>query len=176
MDNHHSHICIEVINLAKENGVTIVTLPPHCSGKLQPLDVSCYAPFKTYYAAAVDSWQKQNPGKVFSIYNIAGCVNEAHQKTMIPTTIVNGFRKTGIFAYNRDLFTEADYMSSFVTDRPDPEHSTEIDLTDPPLLAGPSSQSNEEPSLHKSQHVLQNTSEMKTIDNKTFRSLAEFKA
>ncbi|KAG8231185.1 hypothetical protein J437_LFUL007945, partial [Ladona fulva] len=46
-----------VIDLAKNNGITIMTLPPHCSAKLQPLDVSCYAAFKTYYAAAVDSWQ-----------------------------------------------------------------------------------------------------------------------
>ncbi|XP_072395126.1 uncharacterized protein [Diabrotica undecimpunctata] len=170
MDNYHSHICIEVINLAKQNGITIVTLPPHCSGKLQPLDVSCYAPVKTYYAAAVDSWQKQNPGKVFSIYNIAGCVNEAYQKAMIPTTIINGFRKTGIFHYNRDLFTEADYMASFVTDRPNPEHSDELNLIDPPTLAGPSSKSNEELSLNKSQDVLKTTSEMKIIDNKTFRT------
>ena len=39
-DNHESHLTIATLNLAKDNGVNIVTLPPHCSNKLQPLDVS----------------------------------------------------------------------------------------------------------------------------------------
>lgn len=38
-DNHESHLTIDTLNLAKENGVIIVTLPPHCSNKLQPLSV-----------------------------------------------------------------------------------------------------------------------------------------
>ncbi|XP_072389642.1 uncharacterized protein [Diabrotica undecimpunctata] len=44
-DNHESHLSIQVINLAKENGVTIVTFPPHLSNKLQPLDVGIFKPW-----------------------------------------------------------------------------------------------------------------------------------
>ncbi|XP_072375636.1 uncharacterized protein [Diabrotica undecimpunctata] len=51
-DNHEIHLTVPTLNLAKENGVTIVTLPPHCSNKLQPLDVTVYQPFKAYYNAA----------------------------------------------------------------------------------------------------------------------------
>lgn len=54
-DNHESHICIEALNLAKENGVTVLTMPPHSTGKLQPLDVGIFGPFKTAYNKAVDS-------------------------------------------------------------------------------------------------------------------------
>lgn len=121
MDNYQSHISIQVIDLAKNNGIRIVTLPPHCNAKLQPLDVSCHGAFKVYYAAAVDSWNKSNPGKVFSIYNIAGCVNVAHQKAMTPSTIISGFSKSGINPFNRHVFTETDFLSSSVTDRPFPE-------------------------------------------------------
>ena len=39
-DNHCSHITLQVINIARENGVVIVTLPAHCSHRMQPLDVS----------------------------------------------------------------------------------------------------------------------------------------
>ena len=38
LDNHDGHISIKTIDLSKENGVTLLTLPPHCSHKLQPLD------------------------------------------------------------------------------------------------------------------------------------------
>ncbi|KAG8231387.1 hypothetical protein J437_LFUL011323 [Ladona fulva] len=72
-------------------------------------------------AAAVDSWHKCNPGKVFSIYHIAGCVNVAHQKAMTPTTIINGFKKTGIYPFNRHIFSKEDFLSSSVTDQPLPE-------------------------------------------------------
>lgn len=41
-DNHESHVSIAAINLAKENGVTILTLPPHCSHRLQPLDKAVF--------------------------------------------------------------------------------------------------------------------------------------
>jgi len=52
MDNHIRHLSVETVNLARENGVTIVTFPPHCSHRLQPLDVSVYGPFKSYYNSA----------------------------------------------------------------------------------------------------------------------------
>ncbi|KAJ4430232.1 hypothetical protein ANN_22444 [Periplaneta americana] len=70
----------------------------------------CYAPFKAYYVAAVNSWNKQNPGRVFSIYEVAACINIVHQKAMTPTTIKNGFRKCGIFPFNRNIFTEDDFL------------------------------------------------------------------
>uniref|UniRef100_H2YFE2 DDE-1 domain-containing protein n=1 Tax=Ciona savignyi TaxID=51511 RepID=H2YFE2_CIOSA len=37
-DNHESHMSLKVLDLARENGVTILTLPPHCSHKMQPLE------------------------------------------------------------------------------------------------------------------------------------------
>ena len=121
MDNHASHISIEAIDLAKNNGVTIITLPPHCSNKLQPLDVTCFAPFKKFYAAAIDNWMKTNPGKTFSLYEIAGCVRFAHQKSMTPENITKGFERCGIYPFNRDIFTENDFLCNFVTDRPQAE-------------------------------------------------------
>ena len=120
-DNHASHFSIQALNMAKESGVVILTIPPHSSNKMQPLDVSCYAPFKAYYSDAVDSWNKQNPGRVFSIYEVATCVGIAHEKAMTPATIKNGFRKCGIYPFDRNVFTEADFLLSAVTFVEDPK-------------------------------------------------------
>jgi hypothetical protein len=43
-DNHESHLALPVLEIAKENGVTLLTIPPHCSNKMQPLDV-CFIHF-----------------------------------------------------------------------------------------------------------------------------------
>lgn len=49
MDDHDSHVTLNVIDLARRSGLIILTFPPHCSHRMQPLDVSIFGPFKTYY-------------------------------------------------------------------------------------------------------------------------------
>lgn len=64
LDNYSSHLNVETLNLAKENGVVLVFFPPHCTHKLQPLDVLVFGPFKMYCAASKDTKQPgQNPSK-----------------------------------------------------------------------------------------------------------------
>ena len=56
LDNHQSHISLEVIKIAEENGLNILTFPPHCSHRLQPLDICLFGPFKAFYYCFCDSW------------------------------------------------------------------------------------------------------------------------
>ena len=37
---------------------------------------------------------------------------------MSPTSITSGFRKTGIWPYDRNVFPDSEFLGSFVTDRP----------------------------------------------------------
>ena len=69
LDNHDSHISIEIIDLFKENNGSLLTLPPHCSHKLQPLDRSVYDPFKTFYNQAANVFMVSHPGKTITIYD-----------------------------------------------------------------------------------------------------------
>ena len=46
MDNHESHIYVEVVKCREEKGLSIVTFPQHCSHRMQPLDVGVYGPIK----------------------------------------------------------------------------------------------------------------------------------
>ena len=56
MDNHKSYISVEVVEMARENSLSIITFPAHCSHRMQPLDVCVYGSFKRYYNTACDSW------------------------------------------------------------------------------------------------------------------------
>ncbi|XP_065674145.1 uncharacterized protein LOC136091088 [Hydra vulgaris] len=49
LDNHETHMSINFINLASDNDVIVLTIPPHTSHKLQPLDIAVYGPFKCHY-------------------------------------------------------------------------------------------------------------------------------
>ena len=39
MDNHKRRLSLEVVEMARDNGLSVVTFPPGCSHCLQPLDV-----------------------------------------------------------------------------------------------------------------------------------------
>ena len=55
-----------------------------------------------------------------TIYELPGVVGEAWNDSLVGRNITVGFRKAGIFPFNREVFSEADYAPSSVTDRPDP--------------------------------------------------------
>lgn len=67
VDNHVNHLFIEAINLYKENGITLLTVLPHCTHKLQPLDVSLLIPFHTFYDSALDAWMMSHPGENYNV-------------------------------------------------------------------------------------------------------------
>lgn len=118
LDNHQSHLCIAGINFAKSNGIVMLSFPPHCSHKLQPLDRSVYGPFKKACNSASASWMVNNPGRPMNIYDIPSIVAIAFPIAATPKNITAGFAATGIVPFNRDIFSETDFAPSYVTDRP----------------------------------------------------------
>ena len=117
MDNHDSHINLQAIDKAKEMGIVLLTIPPHTSHKLQPLDKTCYGPFKTAINRSFDNWMRSNPGKTITIYEIPQLVTFAHNLSFTPGNITSGFSSTGIYPFNSDVFTDLDFAPSLVTDR-----------------------------------------------------------
>jgi hypothetical protein len=58
-----------------------------------------------------------NPGKTVTIYDIPGIVNMALPRAINPINIISGFQATGIAPYNREVFTDDEFLSSAVTER-----------------------------------------------------------
>lgn len=124
LDNHESHLSIASLELAKSNGITMVTFPPHTSHKFQPLDVSVYGPLKRRYNAACDDWVAVN-ARPMTIFDMAPVINQAYMQAFTPRNITAGFQATGIHPFNSNIFTSDDYMASSVTNRPEPVNSTD---------------------------------------------------
>ena len=100
MDNHKTHISIELMDKAKDSNVVPLTLPPHCSHKLQPLDRSVFGPLKKFYNSACDSWLKTHPNTPMTIYDISESLGIAYTRAFTSQNIQNGFKAAGIFLYN----------------------------------------------------------------------------
>nr|XP_023030423.1 uncharacterized protein LOC111518260 [Leptinotarsa decemlineata] len=61
LDGNFSHTRnIDVIELARKNNVDILSLPPHTTHKLQPLDKTFMGPLKTYYSEEIRMWIRDN--------------------------------------------------------------------------------------------------------------------
>lgn len=93
LDGHYSHTRnIEVIEMARQNHVSIMCLPPHATHKMQPLDVGYMAPLKTYYAQEIETFLRHNPGKMVTKNNICSLFSAAYNRTAT-MVFINPFRK-----------------------------------------------------------------------------------
>lgn len=136
LDNHESHLSIDFLNLCKDNGLTVLSFPPHCSHKLQPLDRSVYGPLKKFVNMAIDGWMVTNPSRTLTIYDIPSIIATALPLASTPINIMAGFRCTGIYPFNSEIFTEAEFLPSYVTDRSAPvsnSNSSPVDSVSSPV-------------------------------------------
>ncbi|XP_076035777.1 uncharacterized protein LOC143021873 isoform X2 [Oratosquilla oratoria] len=114
MDNHESHLSLEVMEMARKHGLSIITFPPHTSHKLQPLDVSVYGPLKTHYKQAVNDWNLSSPGKRITIYDLPECFTKAYHRALSVENILAGFKKTGIWPIDTQIFSDNDFLAASV--------------------------------------------------------------
>jgi hypothetical protein len=57
LDGHRSHVTMEVIHFARQDGITILKFPSHTTYVLQPLDGSVFKPLKTLWDKRIANFQ-----------------------------------------------------------------------------------------------------------------------
>ena len=102
MDNHPSHVSMDVVCEARKAGVDIVTLPPHCSHFIQPLDKTVYGPLKAAWNRQIRYWHDANPGARVNDRDIAKLFKAAADVAFKQENIASGFEACGIVPYNPD--------------------------------------------------------------------------
>lgn len=111
LDNHFSHATLEAYTFCRENFITMISIPPHTSHRLQPLDVVFFGPLKKAYNSECNLYIKSHNLKTITPYAVAGLFNKAYMRVASVEKGVSGFASTGIFPLDPSKMREEDFIN-----------------------------------------------------------------
>jgi hypothetical protein len=132
LDNHESHKYIKVLDYATGNNVLFLSFVPHTTHKMQPLDISVYGTLKQCFEQAICVIQTNHACRTVNQNDVRKLFASAFFRVAIPLNAISGFQSSGIWPYNPNVFSVADYAPPSVTDRPYPDftQASPADLPD----------------------------------------------
>ncbi|KAJ4451002.1 hypothetical protein ANN_02438 [Periplaneta americana] len=94
-DGHSSHTqSLKAIEICRQYGVIMLSLPSHCTHRLQPLDVSFFKPLNTFMSAAISTKMRELLGQRLNVQHIASLVGVTFPRAANMQIAMNGFRHT----------------------------------------------------------------------------------
>ena len=118
-----------MLDYCKDNGVVLLSFHPHCSHKLQPLDRTVFGPLKKIRGPEQQTWMRNNPGITMTIFDQPGILRKTWPQSAVSGKIIKGFEVTGIYPFNKNIFTDVEYAPSFVTNLPNPFSTADEETT-----------------------------------------------
>lgn len=116
VDGHVSHTHnLKVLQMARDAGVVMLSLPSHTTHRMQPLDMAFFRPLSTFYGQEADKRMRHNPGRPLSHFQVCMIFGKAYQRAASLETAANGFRNAGIWPVDRDVFKDFDFAPADVT-------------------------------------------------------------
>ncbi|GJQ68430.1 hypothetical protein Trydic_g20306 [Trypoxylus dichotomus] len=107
---------MELVDLAQDNGVILLCFSPNCSRRMQPLDVTLMRSICFYYEEQVRMWMRSNPGKVVTLFQISTLIGAAFIHACTVESVLNRFRRIGIWPPDKTVSTDDDFLPSATTD------------------------------------------------------------
>jgi len=104
VDGHSSHVNMEFILLCDQLRILLLILPPHSTHRLQPLDVSLFAPLARYYTNGLNNLMFESLGIVsISKRSFWSIFWPAWQQAFSESNVLSGFKKTGIWPFDPSI-------------------------------------------------------------------------
>ncbi|CAG2198780.1 unnamed protein product [Mytilus edulis] len=112
LDSHSSHETLDLIEVARENGIELFTFPPHTTHWLCPLDKTVFGPLIRHYHGICSEFMTLSPNNSVTKWNWPALFRRAYDKAFTPTNITSGFRKCGIYPINKDMIPKEAFAPS----------------------------------------------------------------
>ena len=119
LDSHHSHEVLDLLVMAKQNGIIIMAMPPHTTHMLCPLDRTVFKPLKDYYNRECSDFLSLNPTNQVTKWNWPKLFKTAFDNAVTPTNIKEGFRACGIHPHSAQSISAAAFAPSTKFDKPE---------------------------------------------------------
>ncbi|XP_049955074.1 uncharacterized protein LOC126471049 [Schistocerca serialis cubense] len=100
LDNHSSHISLEIFEFCKKRSIVMVTIPPHTSHKPQPLDVPFFSSLKSAFCHECDVYMKSQVYQKITPCELAELFNKAYIKVTTLDKGQSGFKAGRICSFN----------------------------------------------------------------------------
>ena len=97
LDSHESHKSLEGILFARDNGVVMLTFPPHCTHRLQPLDRTFFRLLKAGYLRECDNWMTCHKGRPITQFDVIKLFSKAYNTSPTVASASNGFSAAGLW-------------------------------------------------------------------------------
>jgi hypothetical protein len=82
------------------------------AAKMQSLDKAFMGPLKTFYCQVIEKWLCSHPGRVVTVYQIGKLFGNAYKLAATGEIAANGFRATGLFPCDKNIFRPYDFPLS----------------------------------------------------------------
>lgn len=116
LDGHHSHKTLAAIDYCTDNGIHLLTLPPHSTHRMQPLDRTYFKPLKSAFNGLADSFMVAHPGRRITVYDMAGLTGTAFLKTALSEKAVHGIKACGLYPFDPNVFSAKDFTAVLKSD------------------------------------------------------------
>jgi len=101
IDGHESHVSAAFEAYCKEKNIITVSMPPHSSHLLQPLDVGCFGPLKRAYGREIEGFMKLLVNHITKAEFLIA-FQAAFSRVFTPENVQAGFRGAGLVPLNPD--------------------------------------------------------------------------
>ncbi|CAG7693750.1 unnamed protein product [Allacma fusca] len=102
LDNHSSHISYDVVQYCHSHFIELLSLPPHSTHKMQPLDIGFFSPLKENYKQELTRWYFNHMGQKPVITDIPEILCPGFNAAAKRSSAINSFRKTGIWVIDAE--------------------------------------------------------------------------
>ncbi|GFO42856.1 tigger transposable element-derived protein 1-like [Plakobranchus ocellatus] len=140
--NAQCHLSIDILEEADRHNITLFCLPSNTTHELQPLDTAVFRSFEYRWDQEVLNFWRNRPQRSLSKDVFGKVFIPVWTKCMTMANIQSGFRKCGIYPFNKDAIPEHAFAPSEVTqmdvatsDDAPPQPSTSQDNPTYPLTS-----------------------------------------